>query len=99
MKTADEIIREAPTIESYGMPLAFCCQTCPWWAHDPKYTKEGLGNRRTCGACGGPLNPLPLTVLVQSTKESKTIEGFEDFIQANAANSGVREEDNTHADD
>lgn len=88
MKSAEEIVAEAPVSQVYGLKMAFCCSGCAWWTHDWNVPGKDAKGRLLCGWCGCFLHQLPLEALIQTTREVNP-QNFEAFIRSNAANANT----------
>lgn len=89
MKTAEQILEEAPVSQVYQDKMAFVCLSCPWWAHDWRLAGCDNKGRLLCTRCQGFTKVLPLAALIQTTREERPA-SFEAFIQNNVANTGAR---------
>lgn len=85
MKTAEQIMAEAPVSRATGCQLAFVCVKCPWWTSDWKKAKKAENGRLYCQACGAPCRELALDALVEGTREQNPTH-FDGFIKAHSEN-------------
>ena len=80
MKTAKEILEEAPVSARYKSKLAFICSRCAWWTNSwekPRSDDKGLLH---CKSCDSPMITMPLGLFIESTQNANP-EHFGGFLR------------------
>lgn len=94
MKTAEQIIAEAPLVQvldDVKGKLALCCSSCPWWTNDARKAKSA-DDTFCCPACNSGLRELPLEDLIAQTREENAV-NFEAFIKCFSDNKHQEEKE------